>query len=343
MFNPSVIWRRRSRPASPRGRRRAGVALFLVALTLPFYTFNVLANGTTTLVSINREGKSGGNDFSIFPSISADGRFVAFTSVAGDLTAAELDRSYQVFVRDLQAGKTTLVSVNSAGTGRGNRGSGMPSISADGRFIAFMSHATDLTAGDTNGFIDVFVRDLQAGTTTLVSANSAGKNGGNGNSQEPSISAGGRFVAFMSNASDLTAGDSNGSGDIFVRDLQAGTATLVSVNSAGAGGGNGGSGFPSISADGRFVTFTSAASDLTDNDTNDMSDVFVRDLKSGKTTLVSVNNTGASGGNLDSSYSSVSADGRFVTFVSWADNLVGYPTAAFSDVYVRDTGSLPHE
>ena len=122
-----------------------------------------------------------------------------------------------IFVRDLQSGTTTLVSVNQAGTASGNGFSENPLISADGRFVAFVSEASDLVASDTNGQPDVFVRDLQAGTTALVSVNQAGTASGNGRSEVPVISADGRFVAFVSRASDLVADDNNDRRDVFVR------------------------------------------------------------------------------------------------------------------------------
>jgi hypothetical protein len=133
-------------------------------------------------------------------------------------------------------------------------------------------------SSNTNGTDDVFVRDLQASTTTLVSVNSAGTDSGNGLSFFPAISADGRFVVFGSISSDLVATDTNGFGDVFVRDLQMGTTTLVSINNAGNDSGNSGSGFPVISADGRFVAFLSYASDLVATDTNGNSDVFVSSL-----------------------------------------------------------------
>ncbi len=143
---------------------------------------------------------------------------------------------------------TELVSINQAGTGSGNGVSFNPVFSTDGRFVAFSSGASDLVANDTNGTEDVFVRDLQTGTTTLVSINRTGT-GSNGGSSDPVISADDRFVAFLSDASDLVANDTNNTTDMFVRDLQTGTTTLVSVNRAGTGG-NGVSSDPVISADG---------------------------------------------------------------------------------------------
>ncbi|PYU86903.1 MAG: hypothetical protein DMG08_29045, partial [Acidobacteria bacterium] len=144
---------------------------------------------------------------------------------------------------------------------------------------SFLSGASDLVASDTNFNIDVFVRDLKTGTTTLVSVNSAGTGSGNSDSSANVMSADGRFVAFHSGASDLVPSDTNGTEDVFVRDLKTGATTLVSVNNAGTGSGNSFSDSPVISADGRFVAFRSGASNLVANDTNGNFDVFVRSLK----------------------------------------------------------------
>ena len=307
-----------------------------------------LKTGTTSLVSVNSAGTGSGNRASDLPAISADGRFVAFRSAASDLVANDTNRTFDVFVRDLKTGTTTLVSVNSAGTGSGNESSGSaiargeeiaapPVISADGRFVAFVSFARDLVDNDTNGNqSDVFVRDLKTGTTTLVSVNSAGTGSGGGTSYAPVISADGRFVAFLSNAADLVAADdSNVTFDVFVRDLKTRTTTLASVNSAGTRSGGGTA--PVISADGRFVAFLSDASDLVANDINGaFTDVFVRDLRTGTTTLVSVNKAGTSSWAADSSAAAMSADGRFVTFVSDASDLVTIDTNRRQDVFVRD-------
>ena len=301
-----------------------------------------LQTGTTTLVSVNRTGTDSGNDFSSFnPVISADGRFVAFTSFASDLVATDSNGVNDVFVRDLQTGTTTLASVNRAGTDSGHNGSFDPVISADGRFVAFLSRATDLVATDTNGipnvFVNVFVRDVLMGTTTLASVNRTGTNGGNDNSFLPALSADGRFLAFGSDASDLVVTDTNGRADMFVRDLQKRTTTLASVNRGGTDSANSGSfGSPALSADGRFVAFTSTASDLVATDTNGESDVFVRDLQTGTITLVSVNGAGTDSGNRGSSSPLLSADGRFVAFGSIASDLVATDTNGNQDVFVRN-------
>ncbi|NMG21975.1 calcium-binding protein, partial [Brasilonema bromeliae SPC951] len=164
----------------------------------------------------------------------------------------------------------TLVSVADDGT-QGNNYSRKPTISADGRFVAFYSAANNLVAGDTNNSSDIFVRDLLTGTTTRVSVADDGTQGNN-NSSNPAISADGRFVAFDSTASNLVAGDTNNTSDIFVRDLLTGTTTRVSVADDGTQG-NGFSYTPAISADGRFVAFESSASNLVAGDTNNISDI----------------------------------------------------------------------
>jgi Tol biopolymer transport system component len=289
--------------------------------------------GTTELVSVSSSGVQG-NGSSYSPSISADGRYVAFYSLASNLVTADTNLYEDVFVRDRQAGTTERVSVSSAGA-QGNSSSYTPSISADGRYVAFRSYATNLVSGNVNGYSDIFVRDRQTGTTTRVSVANAGYEGNN-DSSSPSISADGRYVAFASLASNLVsgAGDTNGVEDIFVRDRQTGTTERVSVSSAGTQG-NGASSSPSISADGRYVAFYSLASNLVSGDTNGTFDIFVRDRQTGTTELVSVSSSGVQG-NSASSSPSISADGRYVAFYSPASNLVSGDTNGSADIFVRD-------
>src|SRR5262249_44756312 len=154
----------------------------------------------------------------------------------------------------------------------GNGWSGNFHITPDGRYVVFQSNASDLVAGDTNRTTDVFVRDLVAGTTTLVSVNSDGIGPGNGASDKANITPDGRYVVFESSASNLGANDTNGATDVFVRDLVTGTTTLVSMNEGGTGSGNAAAQDPSISSDGRYVAFDSSASDLVAGDTNNASD-----------------------------------------------------------------------
>ncbi|MEG4920756.1 calcium-binding protein, partial [Microcoleus sp. F10-D1] len=299
---------------------------------------------TTTRVSVDSAGNQG-NNLSSDPSISADGRFVAFFSNATNLVPGDTNNSGDIFVRDLLTNTTTRVSVDSAGN-QGNKYSGDPSISANGRFVAFFSNATNLVPGDTNNSGDIFVRDLLTNTTTRVSVDSAGnQTKGFYNSFEPigsfdpSISADGRLVAFYSSATNLVPGDTGNNMDIFVRDTLANTTTRVSVDSAGNQANNY-SLSPSISADGRFVAFHSDASNLVPGDTNNRFDIFVRDLLTNTTTRVSVDSAGNQG-NKGSFESSISADGRRVTFSSEATNLVPGDTNNTLDVFVSETGNTP--
>src|SRR6266446_5338687 len=207
---------------------------------------------TTERVSV-ASGGTEGNDASLGSALSADGRFVAFDSAATDLVAADTNGVSDVLVHDRQTGTTERVSVASDGT-QGNGKSGLlsfafpPALSADGRFVAFVSFATNLVAGDTNGATDVFVHDRQTGITERVSVASDGTQGNNASSY-PVLSADGRFVAFDSDATDLVAGDTNGTTDVFVHDRQTGATERMSVASGGVQG-NGFSAGPALSADG---------------------------------------------------------------------------------------------
>src|SRR2546421_306023 len=267
---------------------------------------------STKRVSVDSLGAQGIGD-SEGPSISAHGRFVAFYSSAANLVGGDTNGARDVFVRDRKTGKTTRVSVDSHGAQ--GKGDGIaPSMYGDGRLVGF-------------------VRDRKSGKTSRVSVNSHGAQA-NGESFAAPISADGRFVAFLSSASNLVGGDTNGARDVFVRDRKAGKTRRVSVDSHGAQG-KGASFVPSISANGRFVAFSSVANNLVGGDTNTVSDVFVRDRKAGKTRRVSVDSHGAQG-NGDSFIPSISADGRFVAFYSDAANLVAGDGNAAGDGVVRD-------
>ncbi len=290
--------------------------------------------GTIERVSVDSSGVQANGD-SLEAAISADGRYVAFGSHATNLVPGDSNGTFDVFVRDRQNGTTERVSVSSGGA-QGNGDSGGPSISSDGRYVAFYSNSINLVPGDTNGVFDIFVRDRQSGTTEIVSISTAGVQA-DSLSQRCTISADGRFVAFASYASTLVPGDTNSSGDIFVRDRQSGTTERVSVSSGGVQGNMGGDSTPSISADGRFVTFTSESSNLVAGDTNAVGDVFLRDRQSGTTERVSVDSAGVQG-NADTGFGRnfVSDDGRFVGFDTLASNLAPGDTNLFYDVFVRD-------
>jgi Tol biopolymer transport system component len=294
---------------------------------------NDLQTGITKLISVASDGTQGNNE-SYRPSISADGRYVAFYSEASNLVSGDTNDSTDIFVNDLQTGTTKLISAASDGT-QGNNGALNPSISADGRYVAFDSFS-NLVSGDTNAAGDIFVNDLQTGTTKRISVASDGTQGNDG-SYFPSISADGRYVAFYSDASNLVSSDTNAAGDIFVNDLQTGTTKRISIASDGTQGNNRSSYTSSISADGRYVAFYSNASNLVSGDTNGTSDIFVNDLQTGTTKRISIASDSTQG-NSDSSTPSISADGRYVAFFSYASNLVSGDTNGIGDIFVYDRG-----
>lgn len=289
--------------------------------------------GETIRASVATNGDEG-NCYSSDPSISADGRYVAFSSCASNLVSGDTNETDDIFVRDVEANTTIRVSLAPNGT-QANDVSGSPSISADGRFIAFHSYASNLVSQDTNGTYDVFVYDRQTGAIEPVSVAAGGGMGNYYTEGHASISADGRYVVFRSNANDLVVGDTNGIPDIFVRDMEENTTTLVTLALNGTQL-YGDSILPSISADGRYVLFSSSASNLVAGDTNGKYDVFVRDWRAGSTTLVSVA-TNATQGNSDSGgFSSISGDGRYVAFSSAASNLASDDTNLVVDVFIRD-------
>lgn len=293
------------------------------------------------------------------PAISADGRWVAFESLAGDLVAGDTNGSSDVFVRDLQTATTTRVSVGPGGV---QASGGGPTISAEGRWVAFVSGAGNLVAGDTNDRADVFVYDRQTATTTRVSVGPGGAQG-DSDSSLATISADGRWVVFESSATTLVAGDTNGHSDVFVHDRQTGTTTRASVGPGGVQG-NGDSRFSVISGDGRWVAFFSNSSNLVPNDWDDYN-AFVHDRQTGTTTrlgfgfpVISANGrwVGVGAGVYDqqtgtwtsagvvpgtwpigeSAVSAISADGRWVVFTSSIRDLVTGDTNGVNDLFVYD-------
>ena len=261
--------------------------------------------------------------------ISAGGNVVAFQSSASTLVPGDTNGTWDIFVRDRRAGSISRVSVGPGGV-QANGGSAEPTISADGRFVAFSSEATNLVPG-TTGFGNVYVRDRRAGTTELVSvaSNHLGEHDGAG----AKISANGRFVAFRSNAG-LVPEDTNGISDVFVRDRVRGTTERVSIGSDRTQA-NAYSEALAISGNGRFVVFWSLADNLVPGDTNGIEDIFVHDRLNGTTELVSVGPNGNHSNGHEGDVASISTNGRFVAFQSSATNFVP-GTSYFGDVYVRD-------
>jgi Tol biopolymer transport system component len=292
--------------------------------------------GTTTRVSVGVDGVEG-DEISFGPAISRDGRYVAFHSDASNLVSESTPPG--VYLRDRLARTTTLVSA-SYGSTPANGFSFDPSVSDNGRYIAFESAASNLVRGDTNGDPtwptgeDIFVRDVVDGTTKRVSV-SSGEVQSNGESNAPKISGDGRYVVFWSNASNLVSGDHNGAYDVFVRDLRRGTTRRIPAPSTLEEGGSGELG---ISDNGRYVVFSSDAVGLVASDQQANLDVFQWDRLSGVTTLVSESPQGTLS-NGYSSWPSISATGRYISFISDATNLV-LPDAngGDADVYVRDRG-----
>ena len=287
--------------------------------------------GETTRVSVSSTGEQADDD-SRSPAISADGRYVAFKSTAGNFGWWDTRGYWDVFVHDRQTGETELVSVEIFGLYTGNSHSGSPSISADGRYVAFESGATNLVQDDTNVKPDIFVRDRQTGETELVSVSSTGQQGNDRSSYDSSISADGRYVAFESMATNLVEGDTNGCQDIFVHDRQTAQTTRVSVSSIGEQA-NRESEYPGISADGRYVAFSSSASNLVEGYM--YGGAFVHDRQTSQTSRVNVSSTGQIGIG-GSGGPSISSDGRYVAFASHADNLVEGDTNEACDVFVHD-------
>ena len=288
---------------------------------------------TTELVSVSSTGEQGDG---MEPDISAGGRYVAFTAISPNLVPGDTNYQFDVLVHDRQTGATERVSVSSTGE-EGNGWSYLASISADGRYVAFGSWASNLVPEDTNGTSDIFVHDRETGETERVSVSSAGQDA-DGASSAPAISADGRYVAFHSDAANLVPGDTNGVMDIFVHDRETGETERVSVSSAGQEA-DGASSGPAISADGRYVAFHSDAANLVPGDTNDVTDIFVHDMETGETERVSVSSAGQEADGA-SSGPAISADGRYVAFGSWASGLVPGDTNGSADIFVhdRDTG-----
>lgn len=290
--------------------------------------------GTTRRVNVSTSGVQA-DQHPQRAEITANGRYAVFstnatTLVPGDTGTLDAD----VFLHDLDTSVTTCISADSSGVPAGGAN---PSISADGRFVAFESR-TNFWAGDTNGRNDIYVRDRQTGSLRFVST-APGWVPGNDDSQYPSISANGRYVAFLSEADNLVAGDTNPNEDVFVRDLQNEVTERVNVTHTGAQGNNyldftDGPSTPVVSADGRFVAFFSNGNNLVVGDTNGVQDVFVRDRVAGTTERVNVGSAGQQGsGQFEEFW--MSANGRWVAF-SDQGSLVPGDTNAKTDVFVRD-------
>jgi len=300
--------------------------------------FHDVTAGVTHLVSVNRWGTGGGNGESSlpypvnYPGYRPHGRFVGFSSLASDLVTGDNNASLDAFVRDLTNGVTTLVSINQSGTGSGNGASSDPLLSADGRYALFQSEASDLVAGDTNGAADVFLRDLVAGTTRLVSVNRFDTGSANASSTHRGLSRDGRFALFESPASDLVPNDNNGYSDVFVRDLLTDTTMLISFNCDGNGTAAGSSSFSSISSDGRYVAFVSDAPDVV-RGAGGPGHAYLRDLVTGTTRLLSANWRGSVSPSGACDWTLVADGAGTVAFISSANDLLPIDGNGGTDVF----------
>jgi hypothetical protein len=306
-----------------------------------------LVRGTTERVSLRSNGAQANDSSYESVELSADGRYVAFGSLATNLVKGDTNGVADVFVHDRLTGKTRRVSVRSNGVeGNGDSGRYALAISADGQVVAFDSEATNLVGGDTNGYADTFVHDRTTGRTERVSVRSNGNEGNGEAFEQAALSGAGRYVAFSSAASDLVAGDTNASIDVFVHDRETGKTRRVSVSTAGTEG-NGDSGFGGggsaallgLSGGGRYVLFSSEASNLVGNDTNAVADAFLFDTETGKIRRVSMRPNGTQGNGESGVYGmALTPSARFATFVSAATNLVSGDTNGHADAFV--TGPL---
>lgn len=275
------------------------------------------------------------------PRISDTGRFVVFASTAINLdpTISNPGGTNHIYRKDMRDGTINLLDVihddtSVAATGDSTR----PDVSAQGNFVVFESTAANLVDNDTNGLTDIFIVN-PSGTIERVSIATSGNQSQNGDSYNPRVSSDGQRIVFQSEASDLVAGDSGGHTDILYRDRNATTTNFVSVDSnelqADADSTN-----ADISADGNFVVFQSAATnlDLVVGDTNSKIDIFLRDLINTTTTRLSLKSDGTQTLNGDSTSPTINIDGSYVAFSSTANDLVSNdPNITVTDVFVRDT------
>jgi Tol biopolymer transport system component len=313
--------------------RSPAMTLRHAALLVPILCLPAAAQDPCSCASLGLFGAPS-DGVSDSPSISGDGRFIAFRSTATNLVSDDGNLIEDIFVRDRQLATTVRASVASSGV-QADAASWSPVISGDGRAVVFTSDATNLVGDDTNGLADVFVRDLLTGTTVRASVGTGGVQG-NGASGSPAISANGRWVAFVSEAKNLVPGDSTVWQDVFVRDMLTGKTELADLSTTGVQG-NFGADQPALSADGRFVAFCSYSTNLLPWDVNGQIDVFVRDRQTKTLTCASVT-TGGVMTTYGSSYLPVlTPDGRYVGFRSDDDALVPGDVNWVSDLFLHDS------
>ena len=303
-------------------------------------------NSEVIRVNTNAAGDESTGALATAGDISADGRYVLFSSAASDLVPDDTNGEVDLFLKDLQTGAISRVNTNAAGEQSvGNSSATITaSFSADGRYVVFGSGAANLVAGDTNGNFDIFRKDLTTGDIVRVDTSSAGEQTaarpGGSSSSHPAISANGRYVLFLSAAEDLVANDTNGLVDVFVKDLVTGAISRVNTDASGGQATGGETANASISGDGRYVVFESKADQLVPGDTNGTVDTFVKDLRTGRIERLSVNAAGEqSVGGLDFSGATF-VRGTTALFSSEATNLIDDDSNTEADVFLSDFSPL---
>jgi len=275
------------------------------------------------------------------PTISGNGQFVVFRSVASNIVLGDGNNQPDIFIFDRGVGLNARVNISTGGAEANNEdGNSEFTVSDDGRYIAFESLATNLVTGDTNAKRDIFIRDRAGNSTCRISLASGGLQA-NGDSVEPYINGSGDYVVFTSFASNLVTGDTNGQADIFIWERTsgcAGTISRVSVSTDGAQS-NGGSARPSVNDGGRYVLYWSVGSNLVDGDTNGQPDFFVFDRTTEVTTRANVNASYEQSNGFQNQFASINDDGTLIAYESFGNNLVGGDTNNSSDIFVAQGGS----
>lgn len=293
------------------------------------------------VVSVSSTGQRANSHSGGAAVISADGRYVLFTSFATNLSPQDTNPAGDVYRFDRRTRQCVLVSVTPSGAA-GNGASDAGAISADGRIAVFASYATDLAGAPLQGHRHLYARDMQTGVTTQLDVSATGVSGDNSvSASRMDVSDDGRHVAFASQAGNLVSGDTNGVNDVFVHDRQSGGTRRVSVDSTGTQG-DYASLDPAISADGRYVAFASN-SVLDVNVESGWQQIYRHDTANGETCHVSVSNPMVSPGYFSANqhclWADISDDGQIVAFVTTASNLSALDTNGAADVYVRNVGT----
>ncbi len=310
------------------------VILLITGLLVLFISLSLVSGAivSTKRISTDSAGNQA-NGVSVFPFITPDTRYIVFVSNAYNLTAKS-NGIYNVYLKNTATGAVTLISSDSNGN-PGTHYSWNGAVSNNGRFVAFYSWATNF--GFNNTKYNVYLKNVQTGTLTMISTDAYGNEGNNHSYEDgfpPAISSDSRYVAFTSKATNLVPGDTNGKTDIFLKDIKTGALKIVSTNASGRQA-NGSSGQPIMSANGRYLVFFSLASNLVKRDPNRKADIFIKNIQTGGITRVSTSSSNKQSNGF-SSRPAISSNGRYITFASSASNLVSKDTNSSTDIFLKD-------